>query len=453
MKTIAAIATPASSGGIGVIRISGEKAVEVADRVFLCADRTLLKNLKGYRAKFGHIVCEGENIDQAVALVFRAPHSYTGEDVVELSCHGGLFIVSQVLSAVLNAGAIMAEGGEFTKRAFLNGKIDLTGAESVMDLISAQGQATAKAALGSLEGNLYKKIQIILGALLDASANMAAWVDYPDDEIPELGEKELISVIKNGQSELDRLLKEYEQGRVIIDGLDTAIVGRPNAGKSTLMNLLVGSEKSIVTEIAGTTRDIVEESVRLGNLVLRLADTAGLRQSDDTVESIGIERAYQKIKNADLIFAVFDSSQELNQEDMELIETCKKRQAVAIVNKTDLPSKIDVDKIKKGFENLVFISAKDKKSFDELVKATQKVVGTENFNPNVPMLANIRQKHCCVKALEALQEAEETLAVGLTLDAVNVSLDDAINHLLELTGERANEAVVDQVFSNFCVGK
>lgn len=453
MKTIAAIATPAGQGGIGIIRISGNLAIEVADKVFFATDKAPLNGLKGYRAKFGNIVCKGEKLDQAVALVFRAPHSYTGEDVVELSCHGGLFTVSQVLGAVLDAGAVLAEGGEFTKRAFLNGKMDLTSAESVMELISAQGEATAKAALSALEGNLYKKIKSVMETLLEASANMAAWVDYPDDEIPELEESALLSVVEKAEIELKSLLANYNQGMAILEGVDTAIVGRPNAGKSTLMNLLSGREKSIVTEIEGTTRDIVEEIVRMGNLVLHLSDTAGLRQSDDTVESIGIEKAYEKIRQAELIFAVFDSSQELNQEDIELIEMCDRRNAIAIVNKTDLKSKIHIEKVKEGFKNIVFISAKDDNRIDELIQVTEKVVGTDNFNPSAPMIANIRQKSCCQRALEALIEAKNALKMGMTMDAVNVSVDHAIEHLLDLTGEKAQEAVVNQVFSSFCVGK
>lgn len=453
MKTIAAIATPPTTGGIGIIRISGDTAVEVGGKVFQSADKTPLTEVKGYHAKFGHVVCKGEVLDQAIALVFRAPHSYTGEDVVELSCHGGLFGVSQVLEAVLASGAVVAEAGEFTKRAFLNGKMDLTGAESVMSLISAQGESSKRAALGALEGNLYKKIKEVLEKLLDASANMAAWVDYPDDEIPELNDENLLSIIYRCETELKSLLKNYNQGQAILEGIDTAIVGRPNAGKSTLMNLLVGREKSIVTEIPGTTRDVVEESVRLGNLVLHLSDTAGLRQSTDTVERIGIERAYDKIKKATLIFAVFDSSQELNDGDFQLIEMCRGRQCVAIVNKTDLESKISVDELRVAFDNIVFISAKDEKSIPGLIKVTEKIAGTEEFCPSQPMLANIRQKSCCQSALEALGEAEQAMKSGITMDAVNVSIDDAIDHLLDLTGEKAKEAVVNQVFSNFCVGK
>ena len=453
MSTIAAIATAQSGGGIGIIRISGQNAIKIADFVFKSIDGKKLSELKGYQAKFGHIYNQDEKLDQCVALVFKAPHSYTGEDVVELSCHGGLFILKEILSLVFDAGASPAGAGEFTKRAFLNGKIDLTQAESVMSLISAQGEQAARASLNALDGVLHKKITSILTVLMDCSANMAAWVDYPDDEIPEMDAENLIEILFNAKGQLEELLANYSQGQAIIEGVDTAIVGRPNAGKSTLMNLLVGKEKSIVTDIAGTTRDIVEETVNLGNLVLHLADTAGIRNSDDIIETMGIDRALERLEKASLVYAVFDSSSKLNDEDMKLIAACKNKLSVAIINKTDLENQIDRDILNDNFKNIVYISAKSGDGYKSLIDITQKLLGTDSFNSSAPILANERQKNCCKKSLNCIIEAYDGAVMGMTYDAINVSIDGAISYLLELTGERATEKVVENIFSHFCVGK
>lgn len=452
-KTIAAVATGNAAGGLGVIRISGEKAIETADKVFKPQDGSSLSDLKGYRAKFGSIVFDGETFDDAVALVFRAPKSYTGEDVVELSVHGGLFIVEKTLEAVFAAGAVPAEAGEFTKRAFLNGKMDLTQAESVADLISAQGETAAKASYNALQGALSNKINGVLESLTDCSASMAAWVDYPDEEIPELDDNTLADTLKRASEALKVLLKTYENGQAMIQGIDTAIVGRPNAGKSTLMNLLSGRDKSIVTTVEGTTRDVVEDTVRLGDLVLHLNDTAGLRKSGDEVESIGIERAYQKMESAMLVLPVFDSSRPLNADDIDLINKCKNKRTVAIINKTDLPLAADISRITEAFENCVFISARNCRNTAVLEKAIKEALGTTDFDASAPLLANQRQKLCCQKALEDINEAALCVESGITRDAVNVLIDDAIDELLSLTGKKATAEVVNNIFSKFCVGK
>ncbi len=453
-KTIAAIATGNSAGGIGVIRISGDNAVEIANKVFEPMNKnSSLLNLEGYRAKFGNIIYNNEKIDNAVALVFRAPKSYTGEDVVELSVHGGIFIVEKTLEAVLNAGAIPADAGEFTKRAFLNGKMDLTQAESVADLISAEGEAAAKASFNALQGSLSNKISNVLTSLTDCSALMAAWVDYPDEEIPELKEENLRETLVNAKDVLTDLIENYENGQTMIQGVDTAIVGRPNAGKSTLMNLLVGREKSIVTKIAGTTRDIVEESVRLGNIVLHLSDTAGIRESDDVVESIGIQRAFDKMDSASLVVAVFDSSKELNDDDIKLIEKCKGKKAVAVINKTDLDEVANTDLIKNAFKEVVYISAKHTDDTKPLEDAIKNVLGVSGFDASAPILANRRQKNCCKNALDNINEAIGALDLGLTYDAINVMADSAIDELLSLVGKKATVEVVNNIFSKFCVGK
>ena len=451
--TIAAVATPLSAGGIGVIRISGESAIEIADKVVRTTSGKSLALLKGYTAAHGKVYLENEAIDECVALVFRAPKSYTGENTVEISCHGGVLVTKQVLRAVLQSGARPAEAGEFTKRAFLNGKLDLSEAEAVMSLISAQGQQGMKAAFSTLDGALSRKIDSLCSILLSASANMAAWVDYPDDEIPELSDDSLknsIVTVKNG---LTSLLSKFDAGKAITDGVETAIIGKPNVGKSALMNMLSGFSRSIVTDIAGTTRDIVEETVRVGNVVLRLADTAGIRESDDLVESIGVDMAKTRIERATLILAVFDGSESLDQSDKEILDLCKDRDVIGIVNKSDLPSKADIDYLKATLSKVVFISAKEGEGEEELTKAIEEALGTDKIDTSQAMITTERQRVCTEKALSCLEEALDALNIGMTMDAINVCIESAVEALLELTGKKAREAVVDEVFSQFCVGK
>ncbi|MBR3868882.1 MAG: tRNA uridine-5-carboxymethylaminomethyl(34) synthesis GTPase MnmE [Clostridia bacterium] len=453
MSTIAAIATPNASGGIGVIRISGDDAIAVADKVFRAISEKKLCDIRGYTALFGHIYENESVIDECVALVFREPKSYTGEDVVELSCHGGLYVTQKVLRTVFANGAVPAEPGEFTKRAFLNGKIDLAQAESVMNIISAHGQQALNAAANTLDGKLSEKIAGIAASLTNVAAGIAVWTDDPDEDVPQAHEENVYEVVKNSINELNRLIINFDSGKAITQGVPTAICGHPNVGKSTLMNQLAGYDKSIVTDIAGTTRDVVEETVRLGDIVLHLADTAGIHESNDIVESIGIDRTMKKLDSASLILAVFDSSQPLDNNDIELLKKCKGRKAVAIINKTDLGINTDIEAIREYIADTVFISAANGDGIDDLKAVIKKLLGTAEFDTSAGILANERQYACCTAAAESLKEALTGLEIGVTLDAVNVSIDYAVEKLLELTGEKAREAVVNEVFSKFCVGK
>ncbi|MBQ8503113.1 MAG: tRNA uridine-5-carboxymethylaminomethyl(34) synthesis GTPase MnmE [Clostridia bacterium] len=451
--TIAALSTPLAAGGIGVIRISGDDAITVADKVVRTTSGKSLSSLKGYTAAHGRVVSDGDTVDECVALVFRAPKSYTGENTVEISCHGGVFVCNQVLRAVLSCGARPAEAGEFTKRAFLNGKMDLSEAEAVMDLINAQGQSSMKAALTALDGALSRKIDELCSVLLSAAAHMSAWVDYPDDDIPDLDFTVLRESLLSVHEQLSGLLSKFDAGKAITGGVDTAIVGKPNVGKSALMNMLSGFSRSIVTDIAGTTRDIVEETVRVGSVLLRLSDTAGIRETGDVVESIGVEMARTKIERAGLILAVFDGSGDLEQSDKEILELCRDKNVIGIVNKTDLPKKADIEYIKSVLGEIVFLSAKTHEGEKELTRAIEKVLGTDKIDTSQAMLATERQRRSALLALEAINEAIEGIDLGITMDAINVCIDTAIEKLLELTGKKANEAVVDEVFSQFCVGK
>lgn len=450
---IAAISTPQAPGGLGIIRISGAGAQQVADRVFRAKSGKRLADLEGYRALFG-VVCDGDQVlDECVALNYREPASYTGENTVELSCHGGLYLLRRVLQAVLSAGARTAGPGEFTRRAFMNGKLGLTEAEAVMSLISAKGEQEARAAMAVHGGALEKRIHAVRQRLLDTVAHLEAWADYPEDEIPEVTEDGLLGTLEALEGEMKDLLAGFDEGKLLRDGVDTVIAGRPNVGKSTLMNLLAGCERSIVTELAGTTRDIVEETVLLGGIPLRLADTAGLRLTEDPVERIGVARARDRLASAQLILAVFDSSQNLDQEDRSLIAACKDVPAVAVINKTDLPSCFPEELLSEGFTERVHISAASGEGLPALRDAVERVLQLNHLEGDATVLLNERQRDAAAQAGECLSEALGALKRGMTFDAVTVSLEGAVSALLELTGERATTAVVDQVFSQFCVGK
>lgn len=453
MSTIAAISTAQGQGGIGVIRVSGEQAFTIVDKIFKSVSGKKIMDIKGYTALFGHIYNNEEVLDEAVVLKYVAPKSFTGENVVEISCHGGMYITKEVLNAVIMAGASLAEPGEFTKRAYLNGKMDLTEAESVMDIISAKSKSAARAALFVKNGALFKKSQQVKQLLLDKAAHLSAWADYPEEDIPEVSENSIMEAIEESISILEKLLSTYDMGQVVKEGIDTVIAGRPNAGKSTLMNLLVGREKSIVTNIAGTTRDVVEDTVLVGNVMLKLSDTAGIRDTDNEIEKIGVQKTFDKINGAGLVIALFDNNEELNSEDIDLINKVKDMPCIAVINKIDLEDKVDKKYITDNIDNVVYISAKQQDNIDELKNMIEKIAGTEDFDPSAGIIANERQRNAIRNAVNSLYEAKESLAMGMTMDAITVSLQETIDYLLELTGEKAGEEIVDSVFHNFCVGK
>lgn len=453
-KTIAAISTAMAPGGIGIIRISGPEARQIADRVFRPAGKRSLLTAKGYTALFGAVyTAAGEKLDDCVALVFAAPKSYTGEEVVELSCHGGLYVMKRLLREVLNAGAVAAEPGEFTRRAFLNGKMDLTQAEAVMQLIGANGEQAAKAAVAGNDGALAKKIGNIREEMTDLAAHLSAWADFPDEDIPQVEEGRLKTGLEGAVTSLRALLAGFDTGKLLREGVSTVIVGKPNAGKSTLMNLLAGCERSIVTQYAGTTRDVVEETVNLGGVPLRLADTAGLRETDDPVERIGVAAARDRLKTAQLVLAVFDASLQLDGDDRALMESLPSAYTVAVVNKTDLEGRIELEEIKEHFSHVAFISAASGDGLTSLTKEVSALLDTESFNPADGVLYTERQRADVEQALQSLEEALQALHSGMTLDAVTVCVEAGLEALYSLTGERVSDAVVDEVFSQFCVGK
>ncbi len=452
--TIAAIATPAAPAGLGVVRLSGDNAVQIANSMFRPAKQgSSLLDAAGYTALYGHVFDETGDLDDCVALVFRAPHSYTGEEVVEFSCHGGIYLLQRVLRAAIAAGARPATAGEFTKRAFINGKMDLTGAEAVMQVIAADGQLSVKTAAAAREGAIYRALADIKQQLTEAASGFAAFIDYPDDDIPDLPVEELQSILRTAKSGLAALLDTFDAGRVIREGVDAVIVGSPNVGKSTLMNQLTGYDCSIVTPIAGTTRDIVEQTVRLGDVTLRLADTAGLHDGEDEVESIGIARARARMKHAALILAVFDGSRPLIADDTDLIRQLDGQPVIAIINKTDQAAAWDPSVVQTAFEHTVKLSAVTGDGIAELSAAVARVTGIAGITGDEPILATERQRDCALRASAGVDEALFALDSGLTPDAAAISIDSAIGAIGELTGERASEAIIEDIFARFCVGK
>lgn len=452
--TICAIATPPGEGGIAVVRLSGPAAYDIAEKVFVPVNtRKKVQEAKGYTAMFGHFFQAGRRMDETVALFFRAPHSYTGEDVVELSVHGGGTMAQCLVEALIAAGAAPAGAGEFTRRAFENGRMSLTQAEAVMDIISASGRQGAALGLAALDGALAKKIAGVQAALTELATHIAAWVDYPEEDVPALQESQLTDTLTRSRTVLDELICNYDAGAVLRRGVDAALLGRPNVGKSTLLNLLAGFERAIVTPVAGTTRDVVEQAVMLGGIRVNLFDTAGLRETEDVVEAEGIRRSYKKLEEAGLVLAVFDGSEPLNADDLRLAARCKGKPALALVNKNDLQQRLELEQLKPYFRKILCLSANDPAARDALGDAVRELLGVTGFDPGAACLAGERQLSAATRAQSALNEALEAAAGGFGLDAVSVCLDDALDALYALTGERADEAVIDGVFEKFCVGK
>lgn len=453
MSTIAAISTPDAAGGIAVIRISGENSLDIAEKIFKPSGDKRIKDMSGYTCCYGIAHDGGERLDDCILTVFRAPHSYTGEDVVEISCHGGIYVTRQILRTALKNGAENAGAGEFTKRAYLNGKIDLTQAEAVMDIISAKGARELKMAESLREGAAFRKAERCSGRLMKILGDLAAWADYPEEDIPEVEPENLCRELKEIRRELYSLIENYDSGRIIREGISAVIVGRPNVGKSTLFNCLSGCERSIVTDIAGTTRDVVEESVRIGDIVLRLADTAGMRETNDIIEGIGVDIAEKMLCSAELVIAVFDGNSPLTEDDVKIIRKVEEKRTIAVINKSDLGIYSGMSEIGKCIEHTVCLSAKESSGIEKLQSAIEEIFKINENSFAQPSAANERQKKCIDNALICVESAVSALENGEMLDAVNVLIDEAEQYLLSLTGEKVTDAVVDEVFSRFCVGK
>ena len=463
-STICALATPPGAGGIAVVRVSGPEAYAVVGEIFTPRNpEKRVAEAKGYTAMLGHYHLRGEEMDETIALFFRAPHSYTGEDVIELSVHGGNAMAQGLLEALYLAGAAPAGPGEFTRRALENGRMSLTQAEAVMEIISAEGRQGAALAKSALDGALARRIAGIQAALQTLAAHLTAWIDYPEEDVPEVSQAELIATLSEQKNTLDQLIAGYGAGAVLRRGVDCVLLGRPNVGKSTLLNLLAGFDRAIVTPIAGTTRDVLEQAVMLGDTGIRLNlfDTAGVRdvgEHGDAVEAEGIRRSWKKLAEAGLVLAVFDLAAPLNEEDLEIARRCQGRPALAILNKQDLAGQGEAftaaqQQLAPYFKAIIPLTARDAASLQPLCQAVAQLLGTANLDPNAAALCSARQLSAAKEARDALAEALNSQEDGFGLDAAGVCISDAQRALARLTGEDATEATIDEVFSTFCVGK
>lgn len=450
--TIAAVSTGRQVSAIGIIRLSGDDCIAVADKVFSFNNGKRLSQAQNRRLYLGTLHDkQGRCLDQCMAVVSRGPHSYTGEDTVEFHCHGSPAVLAAGLEALYLAGAKPAKRGEFTKRAFLNGKLDLTQAEAVIDLIEADTADAAANAAGQVGGVLQKKLAPIYDDLVNLCSHFHAVLDYPDEDIEDFGLENYSGQLKNDARQLEQLLQTYAQGRILKQGVSAAIVGKPNVGKSSLLNALAGYDRVIVTDIPGTTRDTVEETVLLGATRLRLLDTAGIRETADTVESIGVERARQAIDQADLVLFVCDGSKALTQEDEEIIELCEEKEnAIALINKADLGSEVDPGDL--PFMWVISVCAKSGEGLDQLADAVDTL-----FENDIPcdgsILTNARQYDACRRAYEAMGNALKGLRLGLTPDAVLTDVEEAMEAMGEVTGATIREDITARIFERFCVGK
>ena len=452
-KTIAAIATAMSPGGISIVRISGPEAFAVADRIY--RGRGKLADQPSHTVHYGHIWSRGEMIDEVMVLLMRAPKSYTAEDTVEIDCHGGVLVTKKILEAVLENGAVPAEPGEFTKRAFLNGRIDLSRAEAVMDLIQAKNEFARKNAAGQLSGRLYEKIQGFREEVLDGIAQIEAALDDPEQISLEGFDRILDDKLKRICDEMQTALEESENGKMLSEGIRTVILGKPNAGKSSLMNLLAGKQRAIVTEIAGTTRDTLEEQISLGGIGFQIVDTAGIRSTQDRVEQIGVSKARTEAEDADLILYVVDGSVPLDENDREIAELIQKKRAVVLLNKSDLPLRVSPEELeKKTGKEVVVFSAKSSEGLKSLENILKKMFfgGELTYNDEV-FITNLRQKEHLRQARESLLMARKSIAEQMPEDFWTIDLTNAYASLGQIIGEEVEDDVVDRVFSKFCMGK
>ncbi len=453
--TIAAISTPRGEGGIGIVRISGSEAIEILAKIFKPKSNKEVKNLNNFSINYGKLSNENnEIVDEVLVSVMKGSKTYTAEDIVEINCHGGYLITEKVLELVLRFGARHAEQGEFTRRAFLNGRIDLTQAEAVMDLIHSKTDKSISLSLDQLRGDLKSQISHLKRLLLDVAAHVNVVLDYPEEGIDDPLPDNLVDNLKIVVSTTNELILSYDKGKMIKEGVKTAILGKPNVGKSSLLNALLREERAIVTHIAGTTRDIIEEVINIKGIPLVLVDTAGIRKTDDIVENIGVEKSMSQIEQADFILFVVDGSKELEEEDIKINEKLRGKKVLGIVNKNDLSQVADLTKLD-SVDTFINISAKENLGISDMEEHIYNLIikGTVEDSSKKLVITNVRHKTALEKTKDAINNIFETINMGLPMDLIAVDLKEALDSLSEVTGEISTEDLLDHVFKNFCVGK
>lgn len=456
-RTIAAIATAPGEAGIGIVRISGEQSIDILEKIFKPKKNVQVEELPSRTVVYGHVANDnGDVLDEVLAIIMRKPYSYTTEDVVEIHCHGGIVPVRRIMQEVLKQGAEVAEPGEFTKRAFLNGRIDLAQAEAVIDVITSKTETGLNAALNQLEGELSKAVRAVMDKLLAMLAHIEASIDFPEHDVEEVTKSNIESMLLEAKASVKILLESFDEGKLVRDGLKTAIIGRPNVGKSSLLNVLLKENRAIVTEVPGTTRDIIEEYLNIGGLLIRLVDTAGIRETEDIVERIGVERTKAAINEADLVILVIDASEELTNEDIEIIEMIRGKRIITAMNKMDLGERHNRTRLNElfGEENIIQMSVKKGIGIDKLENRIKELVfqGRLSISKN-SLVTNIRHRNLLDRALNNVEKAISSIEDDIPVDLVSVDIREAWSCLGAITGDSIEEDIVKEIFSKFCIGK
>lgn len=455
MNTIVAISTAPGVGGIGIIRMSGENCFEILNKIFRPKTKQKNEEIKGYTIKYGNIVnAREEVVDEVLVSYFKAPKSYTTENMCEINSHGGMVIMNQILELCLANGAELAEAGEFTKKAFLNGRIDLSQAEAVIDVINAKTDKEAKVSLKQLKGNLSTEISEIRQEIISLLADIEVTIDYPEYDVEEVTNKRILEALMNVENKLNKMEESFENGKIIRDGIKTAIIGRPNAGKSSLLNVILKEERAIVTDIEGTTRDTIEEYIQIDGIPLKIIDTAGIRNARDEVEKIGVKKAIEIAKDSDIVIAIFDITRDLNDEDEEILKLVEEKNAIIVLNKIDLNSEKNIEKINKTNKPIVKISTKTKEGIDELYNKISEIYKLKEIaNDGELIVSNNRHKKLIRNAKVNLEMAKQTIIDKMPIDIISGNLKEIIEELGKITGETVTEDVINEIFSKFCLGK